>query len=142
MYYEEIKFWVLFIIGLSMFAYCFERVMDEIKDRRILKEKDMLLNIHINDDYMNIIDSIIEESIIKYRAINIDHDPKFYMSTKEQEKIIKEVLEDVLLSISPVFYEQACLVYNKEKLEDIILTKINMRVLSLTIEINGSYKEI
>lgn len=91
---------------------------------------------------MNIIDSIIQDSIIKYRALNIDHDPNFYMGTKEQNTMISEVLKDVLESMSPVFLEQSSLVYNREKLEDIIYSKISMAVLSVTVEINSTYKDV
>ncbi len=138
MIFKEINF----IIVLISFIFCFRSVMKEVKNRRVLKEKEMLLNIKITEDYMNIIDSIIQDSIIKYRALNIDHDPNFYMGTKEQKIMISEVLKDVLESISPVFLEQSSLVYNREKLEDIIYSKISMAVLSVTVEINSTYKDV
>lgn len=138
MIFKEINF----IIVLISFIFCFRSVMKEVKNRRVLKEKEMLLNIKITEDYMNIIDSIIQDSIIKYRALNIDHDPNFYMGTKEQNTMISEVLKDVLESMSPVFLEQSSLVYNREKLEDIIYSKISMAVLSVTVEINSTYKDV
>lgn len=138
MIFKEINF----IIVLISFIFCFRSVMKEVKNRRVLKEKQMLLNIKITEDYMNIIDSIIQDSIIKYRALNIDHDPNFYMGTKEQNTMISEVLKDVLESMSPVFLEQSSLVYNREKLEDIIYSKISMAVLSVTVEINSTYKDV
>ena len=102
----------------------------------------MLLDVNISSNYMDIVDSIINDSIIKYRALNIDHDKNFYMNQKEQEKMISTVLQEVLSSISPVFYEQVSLIYNKDKFEDIVFEKITMAVLSVTVDINGNYKEI
>lgn len=142
MIYNEIKFWIVFILIIGIIVYIFDNAIAELKNYRTLKEKKMLLDVNISSNYMDIVDSIINDSIIKYRALNIDHDPKFYMNQKEQEKMISTVLEEVLSSISPVFYEQVSLIYNKDKFEDIVFEKITMAVLSVTVDINGNYKEI
>lgn len=142
MIYNEIKFWIVFILIIGIIVYIFDNTITESKNYRTLKEKKMLLDVNISSNYMDIVDSIINDSIVKYRALNIDHDKNFYMNQKEQEKMISTVLQEVLSSISPVFYEQVSLIYNKDKFEDIVFEKITMAVLSVTVDINGNYKEI
>lgn len=142
MIYNEIKFWIVFTLIIGIIVYIFDNIISESKNYRTLKEKKMLLDVNISSNYMDIVDSIINDSVIKYRALNIDHDKNFYMNQKEQEKMISTVLQEVLSSISPVFYEQVSLIYNKDKFEDIVFEKITMAVLSVTVDINGNYKEI
>lgn len=140
MYYDFIKFIIILVICSALYIITLNKVIKEVKNFRILKEKYLLFN-SFNEDNINIIDSIISDNIVKYRALNIDHDSNFYMGSNEQNKMINSVLKDTLESLSPVFLEKSCLIYNKEKLEDIIYSKILMAVLAITVEINGNYKE-
>ena len=139
-YVELAKYAVTLVFIGILYMITLNRVMEEVKKIRIIKEKQMLF-LSFNDDNIAIIDQIINDNIVKYRVYNIDHNNTFYMSTTEQQKMIKEVLESTLESLSPVLMEKLSLMYNEKKLEDLIYSKILMAVLSLTVEINGTYKE-
>lgn len=139
-YVDLIKYAVTLIFIGTLYMITLNKVMEEVKKIRIIKEKHMLFT-SFDDDNINIIDQIINDNIVKYRVYNIDHNNTFYMSTTEQKKMIKEVLESTLESLSPVLMEKLSLMYNKKKLEDLIYSKILMAVLALTVEINGTYKE-
>lgn len=139
-YIELIKYTITLVFIGTLYMITLNRVMEEVKKIRIIKEKQMLFT-SFNDDNIAIIDQLINDNIIKYRVYNIDHNNNFYMSTTEQQKMVKEVLESTLESLSPVLMEKLSLMYNEKKLEDLIYSKILMSVLALTVEINGTYKE-
>lgn len=126
------------VIALSFSAY---QLSKELKNNRILKEKNFLLTVDANKDTMDLLDRFIEDSLIQYRIKFLDGKDNMYISDSKQKEIVKNVLKDVLNSMSPVLYEKLTYIYNKDNLEDTIYLKVSLAVLSYTIEVNGSYKE-
>lgn len=126
------------VIALAFSAY---QLSKELKNNRILKEKDFLLTVDANKDTMDLLDRFIEDSLIQYRIKFLDGKDNMYISDSKQKEIVKNVLKDVLNSMSPVLYEKLTYIYNKDNLEDTIYLKVSLAVLSYTIEVNGSYKE-
>ena len=126
------------VIALSFSAY---QLSKELKNNRILKEKNFLLTVDANKDTMDLLDRFIEDSLIQYRIKFLDGKDNMYISDSKQKEIVKNVLKDVLNSMSPVLYEKLTYIYNKDNLENTIYLKVSLAVLSYTIEVNGSYKE-
>lgn len=131
--YISIVLVVLIFVGVTL--------TNELKAKRLIEEKTLLLNMDINMGSYNIIEDMIQESLGRYSIINIDGKEITYIDSKIQDDITKYVLNDILTGISPVIYEKLCMLYNKDKIEDIIYFKINMAVLAYVIEMNGTYKE-
>ena len=113
----------------------------ELKFNRILKEKNMFFNMNINKDMMDIVDKFIEDSIMQYRLKYLTENDEIYLTSKKQEEMVRSVLRDVLENMSPSLYEKMTLVYNKNKLEDIIYLKVSTSILSFIGSINGQYDE-
>lgn len=126
------------VIALAFSAY---QLSKELKNNRILKEKNFLLTVDANKDTMDLLDRFIEDSLIQYRIKFLDGKDNMYISDSKQKEIVKNVLKDVLNSMSPVLYEKLTYIYNKDNLENTIYLKVSLAVLSYTIEVNGSYKE-
>lgn len=107
------------------------------------KEQERLMNLDINKltTDMLFVDSLIQDSIVNYRVVNIDHDPKFYMTQQAESRMITEVLKEVLSRISPMVYRKLQILYDNKVLEDIIYKKVSVAVLEVKLEINGSYDE-
>lgn len=112
-----------------------------LNKKRQLEEKRMLLELELSNSTIEMLDSVIENSIMVYRIKKFEMDPYLYINTEMQNDMIVYVLDDVIKNISPVLYERLSLIYNKEKLEDQIYMKVSMAVMSYVIEVNGSYKE-
>jgi len=129
------------IIGLFLIAYELRIKNKESQERRLLDERQLLYTMHIDNNDMDILDQLIMDSVTDYRILNIDYDPQFYMNSNEEQKMLKTVLEDVLTKLSPIILERLSLLYNKDKLEDIIFKKVSMAILSCKVEINGNFKE-
>lgn len=113
----------------------------ELKFNRILKEKSMFFNMNVNKDMMNIVDQFIEDSIMQYRLKYLTENDEIYLTAKKQEEMVRSVLKDVLENMSPSLYEKMTLVYNKNKLEDIIYLKVSTSIISFIGSINGQYNE-
>lgn len=105
------------------------------------KEEERLFNLDINKltSDMLFIDSLIEDAVLNYRILNIDHNEDFYMSQRAETEMITEVLKNVLSKISPMIYKKLHILYDDSTLEDIIYKKISISVLEVKLEINGSY---
>lgn len=93
-----------------------------------------------NND-LNVIDRIITDSVDKYKILHFGFDKDFYMTDKIRDKMIKDILEEVLKSLSPEMFNTLSVIYNKESLEDIILSKIKLAILDFEVSTNGTYKE-
>lgn len=113
----------------------------ELKLNRTIKEKEILMKVDVNTEMMNIIDQFIEDSILQYRLKYLTESDNLYITTQKQQEMTRSVLKDVLENISPSLYEKMILVYNKNKLEDIIYLKVSMAIIAFVSTINGSYKE-
>ena len=133
---------IIIVVLIFVFLMCYYSALDEVKNRRILREHEMLMKVDISDTGIDIIDKIITEQVTKYRVMYIDHKKAPYINEEQQTEMIKKILEETLNSISPTFYEKATLIYNKDKFEDIVYNKVMMAVLAVTVEVNGSYSEV
>ena len=132
---------VLCISGaLAIIAVSMKSIVNTIYQA---KEQERLMNMDItkltND--MLFVDSLIQDSVINYRVVNIDHDPKFYMTQQAEAKMLTEVLKEVLSRISPTVYRKLQILYEDKVLEDIIYKKVSVAILEVKLEINGSYDE-
>ena len=133
---------VLYISIIStVLIFAAYQLSKELKNNRILKEKEFLLTVDANKDIMDLLDSFIEDSLIQYRIKYLDSKDNLHISESKQKEMVKNVLSDVLNSMSPVLYEKLTYIYNKDNLENTIYLKVSLAVLSYVIEVNGSYKE-
>lgn len=117
------------------------QINKNINKKRQLEEKRMLLELELSNSTIEMLDSMIENSMMVYRIKKFEMDPYLYINTEMQNNMTVYVLDDVIKNMSPVLYERLSLIYNKEKLEDQIYMKVSVAVMSYVIEVNGSYKE-
>lgn len=124
-----------------MIFFCYQ-LKEELKSKRILEEKKLLMTIEYGANNLNdILEGIIDEALAKYEITNLNTDNKMYINEDLQREIVKRILKETTSSISPVLYEKLCMTYNKNKIEDIIYFKISMKVLEYVSTINGTYAE-
>ena len=90
---------------------------------------------------MDILDKIIQQAFERYQILNLGHRENLYINEELQQNIIKNLTIEIYTSISDDIWDKLALIYKKEHIEDIIVQKIQMIVLTYTIEINGHYKD-
>lgn len=96
----------------------------------------------IDPNDLNILDQLINEAFVDYRTLHFDYinADESYITAEDQKKMILELLETVLETVSENLYTKLSLYYKKDYINDIIYKKIQMVVLGYTIEINGQKK--
>ena len=99
-----------------------------------------LASVPINMNELDILDKIIQQDFERYQILKLGHKPNLYITESMQQKIIMDIATEVCSSISDNIWDKLSLIYKKDHIEDIIVQKIQMLVLSYTVEINGNYK--
>lgn len=100
-----------------------------------------LASLPINLNELEILDKIIQQDFERYQILKLGHQDNLYITEEMQQKIIMDIATDVYTSISDNIWDKLSLIYKKEHIEDIIVQKIQMLVLTYTVEINGNYKD-
>lgn len=100
-----------------------------------------LASVPINMDELDILDKIIQQDFERYQILKLGHKPNLYISEEMQQQIIMDIATEVYTSISDNIWDKLSLIYRKDHIEDIIVQKIQMLVLTYTVEINGNYQD-
>ena len=100
-----------------------------------------LASLPINLNELEILDKIIQQDFERYQILKLGHQDNLYITEEMQQKIIMDIATEVYTSISDNVWDKLSLIYKKEHIEDIIVQKIQMLVLTYTVEINGNYKD-
>lgn len=86
-------------------------------------------------------DKIIQQNFERYQILKLGHKQNLYISEEMQQKMIMDISKEVYSSISDNLWNKLSLIYRKDYIEDIIVQKIQMVVLTYTVEINGNYQD-
>lgn len=130
------------IVVTVIFLKVLTTTSEAIKKIQILKEREFLYSIDTSEEEnFKMLDSLIEDSLNRYRISYLEYNDELYISEEDQNKMITWIMRDILSNMSPVYYDRLKYVYNKSKLEDVIYNKVTMAVLGYTITINGNMKE-
>lgn len=134
------------VIAVYIFAGIFiwktnSIILDNKQSNEIDNKKVILgLSLHYEDD-MKILDAIIDDEFTQYQIMNLAHQNNLYINPEMQEKIIVDILGNVIKRLSDNFRVRLSLYYNDEYIDDIIFNKIKLVVINYTIEVNGNYKK-
>lgn len=106
-----------------------------------LEEKKFLFSVDItngeDESYLNLLDNLVQESLMRYRVAYIEYQVDIYINEKTQKDMIDWILRDTISRISPVYYEKITFIYNKDRLEDILYDKVSLAVLNYSLSVNG-----
>lgn len=158
MNYNDIIY-ILLIVGIVLVEIIIAvdaiiRNRKQLKELKALEEKIRLDNLRYllyqykihrehgpKDDDFNMLDHLIEDAVNRYKIMHFGFNKDLYLDSKLQEKMVSDILVEVLNMLSPVTFDTLCVIYDKEHLEDLILSKIKIAILDYTISVNGTYKE-
>lgn len=97
---------------------------EKIKLKKYEIEINHRLDIHIEEQLDNLIDSVFNE----YRLYNLEFRDNDYIKSIEEKKIVEDICEMVTKRISPIFVTQLSTYFNIDNLGDVIATKISTKV--------------
>ena len=115
--------------------------IEQKREQSVAQSSYYLASVPINLNELEILDKIIQDDFERYQILNLAHKDNLYITEEIQQKIIMDIATEVFKSISQNIWDNLALLYDKEHLEDIIVQKIQMIVLTYTVEINGNYKD-
>ena len=115
--------------------------IDQKKEQAEGQNKYYLASVPINLTELDILDKIIQDDFERYQILKLGHKDNLYITEEMQKSIIMDISVEVYSSMSDNIWDKLSLIYKREHIEDIIVQKIQMLVLTFTVEINGIYKE-
>lgn len=93
-------------------------------------------------DCMTIIDDLISEVFDNYVLLNFTNDLEhLYINEDMELAAVKNIFTTVYTSVSDVVISKLEMVYSTKYIEDLIVHKVQKRVMDIKIEINGNYRE-
>ena len=107
------------------------------RDKKIKLEKYKIdIKYGFNDNIESKLDSIISTVFDEDRFYNLEFRDSSYIKELEEQEIVKDVCELVVDRISPVFLTQLSTYFNKDKIGNIIATKVHIKVSEYRVQKN------
>ena len=111
----------LFAVGVWFFLLDLIRVKNKEIDN---KQLELLLKINPSE-YINILDSFIQDIFSEYIILNIEFKYEI-VNSKVESIILKDVSELVFTRMSPLLYKKMRIIYSEDQLTDIITKKVDL----------------
>lgn len=130
----------LILSALSVFVICLI-IYRVVNDKNNIELAKVELSVTPSDDDFNIIDKLINEEVNKYHVLITVPNNVSYINEEYVLTMSKNILKNVLSSISNTYLSKLKYIYNENKLEDIIYQKIQMAVIAYSVDINSNTNE-
>ena len=127
-----------FNISILVALLCIYKAISTKNDIELAKIE---LSVTPSDNDFNLIDKLIHEEVNKYHALYTEPNNITYINEEYILKMSRDILKNILLSLSNSFLTRLSYIYNIDKLEDIIYQKIQMAVIAYSVEVNSEVKE-
>lgn len=127
-----------FNISILVALLCIYKAISTKNDIELAKIE---LSVTPSDNDFNLIDKLINEEVNKYHALYTEPNNITYINEEYILKMSRDILKNILLSLSNSFLTRLSYIYNIDKLEDIIYQKIQMAVIAYSVEVNSEVKE-
>lgn len=127
-----------FNISILVALLCIYKAISTRNDIELAKVE---LSVTPSDNDFNLIDKLINEEVNKYHALYTEPNNITYINEEYILKMSRDILKNILSSLSNSFLTKLSYIYNIDKLEDIIYQKIQMAVIAYSVEVNSEVKE-
>ena len=124
---------ILFVLGFGIFKI--NKKMKEKTDFEILKFN---FEVHPDEKDFVILEQLIQDNLAMYRILKLETMDKLYITDQIQNEIFEYVLRETMYQISPIYLQRLSYIYNKDKLNDIIVQKINLYIMQYRAEVNSA----
>lgn len=127
----------LILIALSMFVTVIIIAVN-IKRKNDIEITKIDMNITPSEEDFNLIDIMVKDEVTKYHVLKTEPNDIQYINDDYIQEMQKYILTNVLNNISPIYLGKLKYIYNPDKLEDIIYEKVQIAVISYSVDINSS----
>lgn len=130
--------WFTNVLLLVALVFVLIKLNKNIKEKADLERLKFNFEFEAKETDFKIIDTLIQENLATYRVLKLENIEKLYINEEKQKQIFEYVLRETMYQISPIYLQRLSYIYNKDRLDKIIVQKINMHILDYTIEVNGN----
>ena len=132
--------WFTNVILLIIVLFVLVKINKNIKDKKEIELLRLNFEFEPKDSDFELLDRLIQENLAQYRVLKLENIQKLYITEDIQKKIFEYVLRETKYQMSPIYVQRLSYIYNKDRLDDIIVQKINMNILEYTVEVNGNIR--
>lgn len=124
------------VIGILIIIYVAIGIVRYLNRKNALNEYEINLA-YDTSNIENELDTIIQNAITVYVALNLSYQDNVYINDKMEEEIRNSVVGDVNDKLTLTMLNKLALVYKSERLEDIIAVKIYLAVMLYRVQHNS-----
>ena len=124
------------VIGILITIYVAIGIVRYLNRKNALNEYEINLA-YDTSNIENELDTIIQNAITVYVALNLSYQDNVYINDKMEEEIRNSVVGDVNDKLTLTMLNKLALVYKSERLEDIIAVKIYLAVMLYRVQHNS-----
>ena len=132
--------WFTNVILLIIVLFVLVKINKNIKDKKEIELLRLNFEFEPKDSDFELLDRLIQENLAQYRVLKLENIQKLYITEDIQKKIFEYVLRETKYQMSPIYVQRLSYIYNKDRLDDIIVQKITMNRLEYTVEVNGNIR--
>ena len=124
------------VIGTLLITYISIGIIRYLNRKNALNEYEINLA-YDTSNIENELDTIIQNAITVYAALNISYQDDVYINDKMEEDIRNSVVGDVNDKLTLTMINKLSLIYKSDRIEDIIAMKIYLAVMLYRVQHNS-----
>jgi len=124
------------VIGTLLITYMSIGIIRYLNRKNALNEYEINLA-YDTSNIENELDTIIQNAITVYAALNISYQDDVYINDKMEEDIRNSVVGDVNDKLTLTMINKLSLIYKSDRIEDIIAMKIYLAVMLYRVQHNS-----
>lgn len=124
------------VIGTLLITYVSIGIIRYLNRKNALNEYEINLA-YDTSNIENELDTIIQNAITVYAALNISYQDDVYINDKMEEDIRNSVVGDVNDKLTLTMFNKLSLIYKSDRIEDIIAMKIYLAVMLYRVQHNS-----
>ena len=120
---------------LFLYGVHYLRFLKKDKEKRLkLEEFTITASLDAEATVIKALDNIINKTLAEYTYSNIDCNPNFKFTPDIDSELSKLIADRVIDNMSTVMFDKLYIVYQKEKLPQIIANRVYLQVVPYLIE--------
>ena len=112
------------------------KYLNILREKNVIDRDRLIKDIPTDNNILEIIESIIENTLDEYRVLILAPKQVIYINNKQQDEIMEYMSDEVPKRISTIAMKKLEYIYNKDYIGSYIGTTIYMHVLNFVIDYN------
>ena len=123
-------------VALLIAFILLNKYLNILREKNVIDRDRLIKDIPTDNNILEIIESIIENTLDEYRVLILAPKQVIYINNKQQDEIMEYMSDEVPKRISTIAMKKLEYIYNKDYIGSYIGTTIYMHVLNFVIDYN------